>query len=322
MAIEIGAGISIGGGILVQPEFPPGAPTVGTATATSATTATVTFTAPSYSGSTAITSYIATSSPGGVTGTLNQSGSGTINVTGLTASTSYTFTVRAINSVGSSSPSTSSNSITTPALVPTVIGEPWGGGYYAGKISTSANGVATHYLIVAPKSTESLGLRWGQYNQPSTSNSDIDGPFNTTLMANVGSEAASYCKNLTTGGYNDWYLPAKNELEVLYYFLKPTTDTNNTAFGSGSNANAVPPEPISTPYTSGSPSQTTASIFQFAQSQAFYPVPGQPNYYYWSSTANFNDLYAWCQQMDRGLQSTIGRNDTSVVTRAVRRIPV
>ena len=33
---------------------------------------------------------------------------------------------------------------------PTVIGQAYGGGFYAGQISTTANGVATHYLIIAP----------------------------------------------------------------------------------------------------------------------------------------------------------------------------
>jgi trehalose/maltose hydrolase-like predicted phosphorylase len=28
--------------------------------------------------------------------------------------------------------------------------------------------------------------------------------------------AAYYCKTLTTGGYNTWYLPAKAELNTLY----------------------------------------------------------------------------------------------------------
>jgi hypothetical protein len=61
----------------------PGAPTIGTATATGNTTATVAFTAPSDNGDDTITSYTATSSPGGITGTLSQAGSGTITVTGL-----------------------------------------------------------------------------------------------------------------------------------------------------------------------------------------------------------------------------------------------
>jgi hypothetical protein len=90
-----------------------GAPTIGLATSTGATTATVAFTAPASDGGAAITSYTATSSPTGGTGTLSQAGSGTISVTGLSGGIDYTFTVTATNSVGISSPSAASNSITT-----------------------------------------------------------------------------------------------------------------------------------------------------------------------------------------------------------------
>ena len=93
----------------------PDAPTIGVATATGSSTATVAFTQPASNGGATITSYTATSSPAGGTGTLNQAGSGTISVTGLAPSTSYTFTVTATNSVGTSSPSSASNSITTNA---------------------------------------------------------------------------------------------------------------------------------------------------------------------------------------------------------------
>ena len=91
----------------------PDAPTIGTATSTGSTTATVAFTQPANNGGSTITSYTATSSPGGITGTLNQAGSGTITVTGLTSNTSYTFTVTATNAVGTSAASAASNSITT-----------------------------------------------------------------------------------------------------------------------------------------------------------------------------------------------------------------
>jgi uncharacterized delta-60 repeat protein len=96
----------------------PSAPTIGTATTASATSATVTFTAPASNGGSAITSYTATSSPGGLTGTLAGATPGTITVTGLTASTAYTFTVTATNSEGTSTASSASNSITTSAIAP------------------------------------------------------------------------------------------------------------------------------------------------------------------------------------------------------------
>lgn len=91
----------------------PGAPTIGTATQTGQTSATVIFTAPASNGGSTITSYTATSSPSGFTGTLSQAGSGTITVTGLSDSTAYTFVVRATNAAGTSAASASSNSITT-----------------------------------------------------------------------------------------------------------------------------------------------------------------------------------------------------------------
>jgi hypothetical protein len=94
----------------------PLAPTIGTATAVNAGSATVTYTASASDGGSTITSYTAVSSPGGVTGTLATSGSGTITVSGLTPSTSYTFTVFATNAIGNSPSSVASNSITTPAV--------------------------------------------------------------------------------------------------------------------------------------------------------------------------------------------------------------
>lgn len=199
------------------------------------------------------------------------------------------------------------------ALLPTTIGQAYGGGFYAGKINVSGT---QYYLIVAPKATgENSSRTWGAYGTTTGITSVINGPTNSASLAALGAsyQAAVFCENLTIGGYSDWYLPAKNELEVLYYFLKPTTDANNTA--SGSNANAVSPEPISTNYTSGSPAQTADGIgFRTGQTDAF------ASDYYWSST-EFNANTAWIQDFNGGYQNVTNKLVSNYV-RAVRRIAV
>ncbi|QWT18978.1 autotransporter domain-containing protein [Bacillus sp. NP157] len=92
----------------------PLAPTIGAATAgaSGSNAAAVTFTAPSDNGGSPITSYTATSTPGGLTATGSAS---PLTVTGLIAGTPYTFTVRATNAQGDSPESAASNSVGTQA---------------------------------------------------------------------------------------------------------------------------------------------------------------------------------------------------------------
>ena len=89
----------------------PNAPTSVAATAGDAS-ALVTFIAPTNTGGSAITGYTITSIPAGGVDTNAGSTSLTHSIGGLTNGTSYTFTVKAINSVGSSVASIASNSIT------------------------------------------------------------------------------------------------------------------------------------------------------------------------------------------------------------------
>jgi hypothetical protein len=90
----------------------PDAPTIGTATAGNAQ-ASVTFTAPTFTGRSAITSYTVTSSPGSLTGT---GASSPITVTGLTNGTAYTFTVTATNAKGLTSVASAASNSVTPIV--------------------------------------------------------------------------------------------------------------------------------------------------------------------------------------------------------------
>jgi hypothetical protein len=194
------------------------------------------------------------------------------------------------------------------------IGAAYGGGFFAGQINVSGT---KYNLVVAPKASgESSGKLWGTSGVTTGFTSVIDGPTNSAGEAALGAayQAAVFAEGLTIGGYSDWYLPAMNELEVLYYFLKPTATGNNT--GSGANANAVSPEPISTNYTSGSPAQTSAGIgFRTGETDAFDSV------IYWSSTEG-SSSGAGLQNLGNGNQNLVGAKTNSFYVRAVRRIAV
>ena len=205
-----------------------------------------------------------------------------------------------------------------PPATPPTIGDSYGGGYYAGKISTTGDGTATHYLIVAPNASgSSINLKWQTaWTSTAGTSSVIDGPTNTSNMNDASHPAAQFCKGLTIGGYSDWYLPAKNELEVCYYNLKPTTGANDTS--SGTNTNAVPSRGSN--YTSGSPAQTSATDFRSTGGEAYSTGNA-----YWSST-EYNYKYARTQIFSNGTQYYNGyfsnKQSAARFVRAVRRVAI
>jgi hypothetical protein len=174
------------------------------------------------------------------------------------------------------------------------VGDPIGGGFFAGFVSVAGDGIASHYLIVSPKATGETTKAWDSTAGGSTTGltSVIAGPTNSAGLAALGASfaAATFCEGLTINGYSDWYLPARNELEVAYYNLKNVAEANYIATGNkGSNANAVPPmEPVSTEYTALRPAQTLAAAFRVGQAEAF------TDYHFWSST-EYSATEAWYQ---------------------------
>lgn len=89
----------------------PGAPTSVTAEAKISQGAIVTWAAPSDPGTTAISQYVVTATPGGATTTVDATRT-MARVTGLTVGTDYTFTVHAVNAGGNGPASDPSGAVT------------------------------------------------------------------------------------------------------------------------------------------------------------------------------------------------------------------
>lgn len=231
----------------------------------------------------------------------------------LSTSTQYTIEVQHIGGFGSSMFSEKLTFTTAATFVPNTPGTPFGGGYYAGRINIDGQ---IYALVVAPRSLggQAPGTLTWKTSQTTTAgaNSVNDGLANTQAMATAGlanHPAAQFCRGLSIGGYSDWYLPAKDELEILYRNFKPTTNINST--GSGANSNSVPP---TSNYTSGNPAQTSVALFKTGAAEAFQADR------YWSST-EFSSLYGWNQDFNGGGQYGNYKTNTYYV-RAVRRVLV
>ena len=210
---------------------------------------------------------------------------------------------------------------TTPS-----IGTPYGGGYYGGSIAIDGK---TYALIVAPKAEGQKALAWkDEWSATPGTLSVGDGFTNSEAMNNDEHPAAQFCRSLKTGGFDDWYLPSRDELELLYRNLKPTTEENyvytNRAKawgvkpgeyngvdenGNGHNASSVP---AGDAYTKQSPAQTSAEAFQEGAPEAF------DERWYWSSTEFYSHL-AWFQSFDVGYQ-VFGDKNFDGRCRAVRKI--
>lgn len=278
----------------------PGAPTGVSASAGTAS-ATISFSAPASNGGSAITVYTVTSSPGGYT---NTGASSPITVSNIPGNTSYTFTVTATNAIGTGPASSASNSVAIALWV----GQPLQGGYFAGKYSL---GGTTYNLIVAPLATGQSSQQFSTNTSSGYTATNSDGLTNSNNSNNSNFPAAQWTRSRNIGGYTDWYLASINELCTVYYFLKPGTATNDTA--SGSNPNAVSPQPVSTNFTSGNPAQTTATAFRTGGAEAL----GTGRYY----TSNPAGYYAFQQIFSNGSQVYIYGNRTlSLGVRAIRKM--
>lgn len=197
----------------------------------------------------------------------------------------------------------------TTNTTPAYIGTPFEGGFFAGRFRIGTDEFA---LIVAPKAEGETTGKWGEYGADiEGARSCFDGKANTQAMTEAGSDLAKWALGLTIGGLADWYLPSRDELEILYRHLKPTTDENYCSFRDGDNASSVPP---GFPYTEQSPAQTAVEAFQDGQPEAFDAR------WYWAST-QFSPVNAWTQDFGVGSQN-VSHKGVEFRARAVRKIRI
>lgn len=246
------------------------------------------------------------------------SGGDTVNKTSitvpagiLTPSTQYTLDVRYNgNTLPVSLWSTPITFTTAVDFVPTVPGTPFGGGFYTGRMTPGDGN--TYALISAPKAQgESyLTMKPSRGNTAGTSSS-WNGAANTAAMiaSGVAHPAATFCANLTIGGYSDWVIPAKDQRELQYRVFKPGTSPNDTLSGENTSS-----DPVGANYTASSPAQTAASAFKAGGAEAFTAQ------LYCTSTQSSND-FNWAQNFTDGSQSKYYKSNACLV-RAVRMIKI
>ncbi|HRO61716.1 MAG TPA: DUF1566 domain-containing protein [Burkholderiaceae bacterium] len=192
----------------------------------------------------------------------------------------------------------------------TEIGTPFEGGFYVGTIRVND---VPHILIVSPAAQgDHDDVAWSASRaHVDGATSFNDGRANTEAMAAAGSKLARWALALDINGHTDWYLPARDELELLYRHLKPTAETNWC--WRGDNPSSIP---VGYAYSRGTPAQTSVEAFQQGGPEALRAVA------YWSSTQYAGgESNAWCQGFDVGYQCDC-RKVNELRARAVRRLPI
>ena len=200
--------------------------------------------------------------------------------------------------------------------------------------------MARFRIIVAPKASgehSGIALKNATTALPTATQTLSEGWLATNAMYTADTAtvypAAHWARGLNIGGRTDWYIPARDELELCWRNLKPTADANYTsatrpvsaynyatlgAYGDTAVTHGLNPNsaPAGAAYTTTNPAQVANTAFRTGGSEAF----AYGSAYYWSSSEH-SAAGAWLQGWDSyytGYQNVIGKPDAYRV-RAVRR---
>lgn len=148
--------------------------------------------------------------------TSNGTGTGifTSSLSGLSPSTTYYVRAYATNSGGTAY----GDQLSFTTSITTI------GSTYAGGIVFYIDGTGQHGLVCAP-TNQSTAAIWGcQSTDIAGTSTEINtGATNTNLIVAgcpVAGIAARLCYDLTLNTYSDWFLPSKDELNLMYVNLK------------------------------------------------------------------------------------------------------
>jgi len=159
------------------------------------------------------------------------------SLTSLIANTTYYVRAYARNSVGTAY----GNTVSFTTLQNLAVGQSYQGGIIAYIFVSGDSGYIagqTHGLITTT-TNQSMGAQWGCSGISIAGTSTIlgTGLANTTAIVNgcaTTTIAAAICNNLSSGGYTDWYLPSRDELNRLYLNRTTIGGFGNVSYWSSS----------------------------------------------------------------------------------------
>lgn len=135
------------------------------------------------------------------------------------------------------------------------------GGYFAGTITVDSN---TFALICSDTSGQHSSKQWKTTTTTTEgTSSDVDGYTNSYNMNNTTHPAAYFCCNLTINGYTDWYLPAGDELNMLYENRSVLGGFSTARYWSSTQRSAS--NALSKDFNSGNNVSTSKSFYYYVR---------------------------------------------------------